>query len=75
MSVVGDLSRALQETCESGHPIAPVRDRVGDLATAYAVQRAQIEAWQGRGRKIIGLTAKAVPQQLGGRRAGLRDDP
>jgi hypothetical protein len=69
MSVVADISDALQEAYATGPPIAPVRDRVVDPAMAYAVQQAQVQAWVAGGRKIvgrkIGLTAKAVQQRLG----------
>lgn len=51
--------------------VAPLRDGLapGDLAGAYAVQRANTAFWERSGRRIvgrkIGLTAKAVQAQLG----------
>ncbi|WP_022958201.1 2-keto-4-pentenoate hydratase [Spongiibacter tropicus] len=52
-------------------PVAPIRDRfeAGDVASAYAVQQAQVTQWVADGRRPvgrkIGLTSKAVQQQLG----------
>lgn len=61
----------LREASATGTPVAPVRDLIGrdDVATAYAVQRQlSAERIEGGatvvGRKI-GLTSKAVQQQLG----------
>jgi 2-keto-4-pentenoate hydratase len=69
MSVVDEVTRSLQTAYATGHPIAPVRDRVSDVATAYAIQQAQVAAWLTQGRRIvgrkIGLTAKVVQKQLG----------
>jgi 2-keto-4-pentenoate hydratase len=53
----------------SGPPIAPVRDRLGDVDSAYAVQAAQVASWCAGGRRAvgrkIGLTNPAVQAQLG----------
>src|SRR5580704_5668106 len=54
-----------------GKPVAPLRDLLGpvDSDPAYAVQHINTRFWEGQGRRIvgrkIGLTAKAVQQQLG----------
>jgi 2-keto-4-pentenoate hydratase len=69
MSVVTETSERILEAYETGKPIAPVRDRIGDVSAAYAVQQASVEVWLARGRTIagrkIGLTSKAVQAQLG----------
>ncbi|MEQ8935416.1 MAG: 2-keto-4-pentenoate hydratase [Amphiplicatus sp.] len=52
-------------------PIAPLRDRFqpADIGTAYAIQEANTARWLAEGKKLtgrkIGLTSKAVQQQLG----------
>lgn len=65
--------RAAQRLREaySGNAIAPMRDLLDPLDSdgAYAVQAINTKFWQAKGRQIvgrkIGLTAKAVQQQLG----------
>ncbi|HKQ81618.1 MAG TPA: fumarylacetoacetate hydrolase family protein [Steroidobacteraceae bacterium] len=65
--------RAAQRLREAygGKPVAPLRDLLEpvDSAGAYAAQGINTKLWQAQGRKIvgrkIGLTAKAVQQQLG----------
>jgi 2-keto-4-pentenoate hydratase len=55
----------------SGIAVAPLRDLLDptDVEGAYAVQTVNTRFWQAQGRRIvgrkIGLTAKAVQQQLG----------
>lgn len=55
----------------AGKAIPPLRDLLDplDAEGAYAVQAINTKLWRGRGRKIagrkIGLTARAVQQQLG----------
>lgn len=53
----------------SGPPIAPVRDRLSDVDSAYAVQNAQVASWLADSRRVvghkIGLTNPAVQAQLG----------
>lgn len=54
-----------------GKPIEPVRNGLpdGDVGAAYSVQQTNTEHWVKEGRRIvgrkIGLTARAVQQQLG----------
>jgi 2-keto-4-pentenoate hydratase len=69
-----DVDRAaerLRLAAETGVPCAPVRDLIGvdDLAAAYAVQSRIIDARRRAGATVvgrkIGLTSKAVQQQLG----------
>lgn len=54
-----------------GKPIEPVRNSLpdGDVGAAYLVQQTNTEHWVKEGRRIvgrkIGLTARAVQQQLG----------
>jgi 2-keto-4-pentenoate hydratase len=62
----------LSEAYRTGVPCPPLRERLiplGDIATAYAVQRAQARAWVAGGRRQvgakIGLTSPAVQRQLG----------
>jgi 2-keto-4-pentenoate hydratase len=69
MSVVTETCEHILEAYETGKPIAPVRDRIRGVADAYAVQQACVDVWLAHGRTVaghkIGLTSKAVQQQLG----------
>lgn len=62
---------ALWEAEQSGTPCPAVRDQLptGDLSTAYAVQRINVERRLAQGRRLvgrkIGLTSPAVQHQLG----------
>jgi 2-keto-4-pentenoate hydratase len=64
-----EIANRILKAYESGVPIAPVRTEISGLAAAYAVQRATFDAWVKAGRKPtghkIGLTSKAVQEQLG----------
>lgn len=68
MSVIETTARDL--IAAYGHtPIAPVREKLNGIPEAYAVQQETVRDWLVKGRRIagrkIGLTAKAVQQQLG----------
>jgi 2-keto-4-pentenoate hydratase len=64
-----EVANRILNAYETGIPIAPVRSEISGLAAAYAVQRATYNAWVKAGRKPaghkIGLTSKAVQEQLG----------
>jgi 2-keto-4-pentenoate hydratase len=64
-----EIANRILEAYKSGIPIAPVRTEVSGVTAAYAVQRATCDAWIRAGRKPagskIGLTSKAVQEQLG----------
>ena len=64
-----DIAARILEAYRTGVPIEPVRTEISGVAAAYEVQRAAVAVWRERGRKEagqkIGLTAKAVQQQLG----------
>ena len=64
-----EIANRILRAYETRVPIDPVRTDVKGLAAAYAVQRATYEVWVGAGRKPaghkIGLTSKAVQEQLG----------
>jgi 2-keto-4-pentenoate hydratase len=62
----------LRDAYRTGVPCPPLRERLlplGDLATAYQVQRGLVEEWLAAGRRQvgakIGLTNRAVQRQLG----------
>lgn len=65
------LAARLREAEETQTAIAPLRGDIapGDAGTAYAVQRANVDIWRTRGRRVvgrkIGLTSLAVQRQLG----------
>jgi 2-keto-4-pentenoate hydratase len=69
MMSAAEIANRILKAYESGVPIAPVRTEISGLAAAYAVQRATFDAWVKAGRKPvghkIGLTSKAVQEQLG----------
>jgi 2-keto-4-pentenoate hydratase len=64
-----EVANRILKAYETGVPIAPVRTEISGLVAAYAVQRATYDAWVMAGRKPaghkIGLTSKAVQEQLG----------
>ena len=64
-----EIAKRILRAYETRIPIDPVRMDVSGLAAAYAVQRATYDVWVGAGRKPvghkIGLTSKAVQEQLG----------
>ena len=69
--VVNDAAERIWNVYRSRVPCAPVRDVIGvaDVELAYAVQETNTVRWLKEGRKLsgrkIGLTSKAVQQQLG----------
>jgi 2-keto-4-pentenoate hydratase len=69
MMSAAEIANRILKAYESGVPIAPVRTEISGLAAAYGVQRATFDAWVKAGRKPvghkIGLTSKAVQEQLG----------
>lgn len=68
---VSDAAQRIWDAYQSRVPCAPVRDVIGaaDVELAYAVQETNTARWLKGGRKLsgrkIGLTSKAVQQQLG----------
>jgi 2-keto-4-pentenoate hydratase len=65
-------ARELAAAYQSGKPCPPLRDTLlpaGDVATAYAVQRTQVDGWLAAGRRPvgakIGLTSRAVQETFG----------
>ena len=63
---VADL---LDQAANSGEPVPPVRDQLAGIADAYVVQQLNTQRQLRAGRRItgrkIGLTSRAVQQQLG----------
>ena len=65
------LAERLRKAEETGVAIDPIRDQlpVGDLASAYAIQKVNTQHWLRKGRRLIGrkigLTSKSVQKQLG----------
>lgn len=70
MSTHEDIAARLR-TAYDGQTIPPLRPELGatDIDAAYAVQQINTDFWSASGRKMIGrkigLTSKAVQQQLG----------
>jgi 2-keto-4-pentenoate hydratase len=70
-NVVNDAAERIWSVYRSRVPCTPVRDVIGaaDVEVAYAVQETNTVRWLKEGRKLsgrkIGLTSKAVQQQLG----------
>jgi len=68
---IRQLAERLRKAEETGVATDPVRDQLpaGDLASAYAIQKANTQYWVRKGRRVvgckIGLTAKSVQKQLG----------
>ena len=64
-----EIAHRILRAYETGELIAPVRTEVSGLPAAYAIQRATYDAWIKAGRKPaghkIGLTSKAIQEQLG----------
>jgi 2-keto-4-pentenoate hydratase len=67
--ITADVAKRILRAYQTRVPIDPVRTDVSGLAAAYAVQRVTYDAWVQAGRKPaghkIGLTSKAVQEQLG----------
>lgn len=70
--VIQTAAATLRSAAESGNPIGPIRGMVGtatDVEVGYAIQTINVDAAVAAGRRVsgrkIGLTAKAVQQQLG----------
>lgn len=70
--LIETAAASLRAAAESGTPIAPIRDLVEtstDVDVGYAIQTINVDAAVAGGRRVsgrkIGLTAKAVQQQLG----------
>ena len=68
---IRQLAARLRKAEETGVATTPVRDELpaGDIAGAYAVQKANTQYWLRAGRRLIGrkigLTSKSVQKQLG----------
>jgi 2-keto-4-pentenoate hydratase len=70
---IADAAKALREAYETRSPCAPLRDLFGfdavDVDTGYAIQQINTDIEIGKGRRVtgrkIGLTSKAVQEQLG----------
>ncbi len=71
MNKTEEAARALRSVYGGAPPISPLRDQFDDpsVETAYAIQDLNTRIWVEEGRKIagrkIGLTSKAVQEQLG----------
>ena len=68
---VEQVAALLRDAAATSRPCPPVRDRIAgaDIATAYAIQKHNVEMATAAGGRIvgrkIGLTSPAVQQQLG----------
>ncbi len=71
MTKIEEAAKALRSVYRGAPPILPLRDQFDDptVETAYAIQDLNTRIWVEEGRKItgrkIGLTSKAVQEQLG----------
>jgi 2-keto-4-pentenoate hydratase len=67
--LIEEMAERLRKAGETGVTIAPLRDQLPDVASAFAVQEANTKYWTAKGRRLIGrkigLTSKAVQAQLG----------
>lgn len=69
-AIWNDLAARLRDAY-AGAPVPPLRDGLapGDVEAAYAIQTINTRFWEAAGRRVVGrkvgLTAKAVQQQLG----------
>lgn len=65
------LAERLRRAEETGIATAPIRDELpeGDIASAYAIQKSNLQHWLKNGRRLIGrkigLTSRSVQRQLG----------
>ncbi|MDX1876127.1 fumarylacetoacetate hydrolase family protein [Mycolicibacterium sp. 120266] len=70
-ALVTEVADLLAAAAESGSPVSPVRDLIGDadIGLAYAVQQELVRRRRAAGARVvgrkIGLTSPAVQQQLG----------
>ncbi len=70
-NIVNDIAARLRDAEATRQTVAPVRGEIAidDIATAYAVQQANVDARIAQGERIvgrkIGLTSLAVQKQLG----------
>lgn len=70
-NLIATLASELRQAEADRRPIPSIRGRMpdDDGETAYAVQKVNVEYWQGQGRRVvgrkIGLTSRAVQTQLG----------
>ena len=70
-NTISEAAERIWNVYRSRTPCTPVRDVIGatDVEAAYAVQETNTARWLKEGRKLsgrkIGLTSKAVQQQLG----------
>ncbi len=68
---IKEAAADIRKAWRDGEPIEPVRHRLpeGDIGAAYRVQQTNTDHWVREGRRMvgrkIGLTAKAVQEQLG----------